>query len=105
MLSDLYSSTGSILDRASINQLAASNSSPSSRNIVLKASVILVVFKKEWGNILSYIYTQYIYPTIYKYKDIVEQYTGKGTAILMEDRATSYIARIIKALYNRNGII
>ena len=28
------------MDRASINQLAASNSSPSSRNIVLKASVI-----------------------------------------------------------------
>jgi len=36
----LYGSIGSILDRASINQLATSNSSPSSYNIVLKASVI-----------------------------------------------------------------
>ena len=35
----LYSLISSILDRALINQLAASNSSPSSRNIVLKASV------------------------------------------------------------------
>ena len=38
--SSLYGSTGSILDRACINQLASSDSSPSSRNIVLKASVI-----------------------------------------------------------------
>jgi len=37
-----HSSTGSILDRACINQLASSNSSPSSRSIVLKASVILI---------------------------------------------------------------
>jgi len=37
----LYSSTRSILDRACINQLASYNSSPSSRNIVLKASVTL----------------------------------------------------------------
>ena len=41
--SSSHSSIGSILDRASINQLAASNSSPSSRNIVLKASVTLNV--------------------------------------------------------------
>ena len=39
--SSLHSSTGSILDRASINQLATSDSSPSSRNIVLKLSVTL----------------------------------------------------------------
>jgi transposase len=64
-----------------------------------------VVFKKEWGNILSHIYTQHVCPAIYEYKDVVEQYTGKGTTILMEDRATSYTARITKALYNRNGII
>ena len=37
--SSLYSSIGSILGRASINQLAASISSPSSYNIILKASV------------------------------------------------------------------
>jgi len=37
--SSLYSLTGSILDRAYINQLASSNSSPSSYNIVLKASI------------------------------------------------------------------
>ena len=35
----LYSSTGSILDRAYINQLASADSFPSSYNIVLKASV------------------------------------------------------------------
>jgi len=40
--SPLYSSIGSILDRARINQLASSNSSLSSRNIVLKASVTLL---------------------------------------------------------------
>jgi len=39
--SSLYSSTRSILDRAYINQLASCDSSPSSRNIVLKASVTL----------------------------------------------------------------
>ena len=38
--SSSHSSIGSILDRASINQLATSDSSPSSRNIVLKLSVI-----------------------------------------------------------------
>jgi len=38
--SSLYGSTGSILDRAYINQLASFDSSLSSRNIVLKASVI-----------------------------------------------------------------
>jgi len=37
--SSLHGSIGSILDRAFINQLATSDSSPSSRNIVLKASV------------------------------------------------------------------
>jgi len=41
--SSLYSSTGSILDRAYINQLASSNSSLSSRNIVLKAFVTVLV--------------------------------------------------------------
>jgi len=39
--SSLYGSTGSILDHAYINQLASANSSPSSRNIVLKLSVTL----------------------------------------------------------------
>jgi len=42
--SSSYSSIGSILDRAYINQLASSNSSPSSYNIVLKASVIGFTF-------------------------------------------------------------
>jgi len=37
--SSSHGSIGSILDHAPINQLAASNSSPSSRNIVLKLSV------------------------------------------------------------------
>ena len=39
--SSSYGSTGSILDCAYINQLASCDSSPSSRNIVLKASVTL----------------------------------------------------------------
>ena len=39
--SSLHSSTRSILDYAYINQLASANSSPSSRNIILKASVTL----------------------------------------------------------------
>ena len=39
--SSSHSSIGSILDRAYINQLASSNSSLSSCNIVLKASIIL----------------------------------------------------------------
>jgi len=42
-----YSSIGSILDRAYINQLASSVSSPSSCNIVLKASVILTLTTAE----------------------------------------------------------
>ena len=42
--SSLYSSTGSILNRAYISQLASSNSSLSSYNIVLKASVTLSPF-------------------------------------------------------------
>jgi len=37
--SSSHGSTGSILDRAYINQLASSDSSLSSRNIVLKLSV------------------------------------------------------------------
>jgi hypothetical protein len=64
-----------------------------------------VVFEKEWGNISSHVYTQHVCPAIYEYKDVVEQYTGKGTAILMEDGATSYTARITKALHDRNGLI
>ena len=40
----LHSSIGSILDRTSINQLATFNSSPSSYNIVLKASVTLYAY-------------------------------------------------------------
>jgi hypothetical protein len=39
--SSSYSLIGSILDRALINQLASSNSSLSSYNIILKASVTL----------------------------------------------------------------
>ena len=42
--SSSYSLTGSILDRAYINQLASSDSSLSSRNIVLKASVITIAY-------------------------------------------------------------
>jgi len=37
----LYGSTGSILDYAYINQLASCDFSPSSRNIILKASVTI----------------------------------------------------------------
>ena len=48
----LHSSTGSILDRAYINQLASYNSSLSSYNIVLKASVTKELIK-------AFIYTVY----------------------------------------------
>ena len=49
----LYSSTGSILDRACINQLASCDSSPSSRNIVLKASVTEILFKRLTPSYIS----------------------------------------------------
>jgi len=42
--SSLYGFTSSILDRAYINQLASADSSLSSYNIVLKASVIVVAY-------------------------------------------------------------
>jgi hypothetical protein len=64
-----------------------------------------VVFEKELGNILSHVYTQHVCPTLYEYKDVVEQYTGRDTTILIEDRASSHTARIIKALHDRNGLI
>ena len=41
----LYGSTGSILDRAYINQLASADSSLSSCNIILKLSVTLAEYK------------------------------------------------------------
>ena len=44
-------------------------------------------------------------PAIYEYKDVVEQYTDTGTAILIEDGATSHTARITKALHDHNGLI
>ena len=46
--SSSHGSTGSILDRACINQLASSDSSPSIRNIVLKASVTIELYNEEW---------------------------------------------------------
>ena len=53
--SSLYGSTGSILDRAYINQLASSDSSPSSRNIVLKLSVTVELAQESLPkNILKY---------------------------------------------------
>jgi len=50
----LYSSIGSILDYTYINQLASSNSSLSSHNIILKASVIITVVRSLY--ILASIY-------------------------------------------------
>ena len=51
--SSLHSSTGFILDYTYINQLASADSSPSSRNIVLKASIIYYLVNhfvlKAWG--------------------------------------------------------
>jgi len=51
--SSSHSSIRSILDRAHINQLASSNSSPSSRNIVLKASVTLEDYLNYYKDILK----------------------------------------------------
>jgi hypothetical protein len=53
--SSSYSSIGSILDRAYINQLASSNSSPSSYNIVLKASVTPKAFYSRLNKLLALI--------------------------------------------------
>jgi len=59
----LYSSIGSILDRAYINQLASFNSSLSSYNIVLKASVTLGEYLNKFiivylDNIIIYLMTK-----------------------------------------------
>ena len=85
--SSLYGSTGSILNYALINQLASSNSSPSSRNIVLKASVIVGV---RGNNLLNLIrasvllikffnrlfYIQISYIQLDKVTNLVGQYQG-----------------------------
>ena len=47
----------------------------------------LVVFEKEWGKILGDVYREYVVPIIYAYKREVEQYTGRGNVILIEDGA------------------
>jgi len=54
--SSLHGSTGSILDCACINQLASSDSSLSSRNIVLKASVILFLYSYSISLLISISY-------------------------------------------------
>jgi len=58
----------------------------------------LVVFEKEWGKILGDVYREYVVPIIYAYKREVEQYTGRGNVILMEDGAPSHTANATKAL-------
>jgi len=50
--SSSHGSTGSILDRAYINQLASADSSPSSRNIVLKLSVINIAIAYYRGELI-----------------------------------------------------
>ena len=64
----------------------------------------LVVFKKEWGNILGDIYRKYVVPTIYAYKEEVEQYVGKENIILIKDGVPSHIAKATKALHDRNDV-
>ena len=43
-------------------------------------------------------------PVIYIYKKEIKQYAGRGNVIFMEDGALFYIAKAIKALYNRNDV-
>ena len=62
------------------------------------------MFKKEWGNILGDVYRKHVVSIIYVYKEEVKQYIGKGNVILIEDRAPSYIAKAIRALYNCNNL-
>ena len=64
----------------------------------------LVVFKKEWGKISGDVYREHVVPAIYAYKREVEQYTGRGNVILMEDGAPFYMANAIKALYKCNNV-
>ena len=64
----------------------------------------MVVFEKEWGKISGDVYREHVVPTIYAYKREVEQYTGRGNVILMEDRALSYTANATKALYKYNDV-
>ena len=63
-----------------------------------------MVFKKEEGSILGDIYRKYVVPTIYAYKEEVEQYTGRENVIFIEDGAPSYIAKATKALHDRNDV-
>ena len=63
-----------------------------------------MVFKKEWSNILGDVYRKHVVPAIYAYKEEVKQYSGRGNVILIEDRAPSYIAKAIRALYDYNDL-
>ena len=63
-----------------------------------------MVFKKEWGKISGDVYREHVVFIIYVYKREVEQYTGRGNVILMEDGAFSYTANAIKALHECNDV-
>ena len=43
-------------------------------------------------------------PTIYIYKEEVEQYTGKKNIILIKDKVPFYIAKAIKTLHNYSNL-
>ena len=62
------------------------------------------MFKKEWGKISGDVYREYVVPAIYAYKREVEQYTGRGNVILMEDGVPSYTANAMKALHECNNV-
>ena len=63
-----------------------------------------MVFKKEWGKILGDVYREHVVSAIYAYKREVEQYTGRGNVILIEDGASSYTANATKALRKCNDV-
>ena len=63
-----------------------------------------MVFEKEWGKILGDIYREHVVPAIYAYKREVEQYTGRGNVILMEDGVPSHTANAAKAPHECNDV-
>jgi len=63
-----------------------------------------VVFEKKWGKTLGDVYREHVVSAIYVYKREVEQYTGRGNVILIEDGVPSHTANATKALHECNDV-
>jgi hypothetical protein len=91
--SSSYSSIGSILDRAYINQLASSDSSLSSYNIVLKASVTNHISLTIFIRILAIIYitlTKLRYITNITYRSLTSAYKNITIYYRLKDNIPNY---------------